>query len=249
MQRRIRVLDVEVDAVTLEEAVDLVGEAVDARRGHGAEPFQVATINPEFAIRARRDPDFRAVLRRCGLRTADGAGIMLAGRILGHPLPERVPGVELVESVARAAATRGDRVFLLGGAPGVAEAAGERLSAAAPGLALAGTFAGDSAEAGDAATLGAVKAARADIVLVAFGAPAQELWSARNLAASGAAVAIGVGGTFDYLAGRARRAPGWMRRAGLEWLFRLFREPRRAGRMAALPLFLMLVLRQRLFGL
>lgn len=249
MPRRIRILDVEVDAVTMADAVAMVGAAIDARRGHGAEPFQVATVNPEFAIRARRDLTFRAVLRDCGLRTADGVGIMLASRILGHPLPERVTGIELVRALAEAAVGRGDRFFLLGGARGVAAEASLRLQAETPGLEIAGTFAGDSGEAGDSETLAAVRAANADVVLVAYGAPAQELWSARNLGASGAAVAIGVGGTFDYLAGRARRAPSWMRRLGLEWLFRLAREPQRAGRMTALPKFLLLVLRQRLVGL
>lgn len=233
--------------MTAAEAVGQISDAVDARRGHGAPSFQVATVNPEFVMHARRDPAFRRILRDCSLRTPDGVGLMLGARILGHPLPERVPGVEMVIDVARAAAVRGDRVFLLGGAPGVAEAAADTLRAEAPGLVVAGTLAGDAGEEGDAAALSAISAGEADIVLVAFGAPAQELWSSRNLAVSGAAVAIGVGGTFDYLAGRVRRAPRLVRRLGLEWLFRLVQQPSRWRRMAVLPVFLLLVFRQRVF--
>jgi N-acetylglucosaminyldiphosphoundecaprenol N-acetyl-beta-D-mannosaminyltransferase len=248
LSRAIRILGIDVDIVTLAQAVAMIGEAVDARRGHGGPPFQVATVNPEFVMRARRDHTFRQVLQNVSLKTADGAGLMLAGRILGHPLPERVPGVELTSALACAAAERGDRVFFLGAAPGVAEAAAAALARECPGLQVAGTFAGDASEAGDDDTVAAVRAGRTDIVLVAYGAPAQETWLARNLDISGASVGIGVGGTFDYLSGRVRRAPRAMRRLGLEWLFRLLRQPSRAGRMTALPAFLLLVLRQRMLS-
>lgn len=248
MREVVRVLDVEVDAVTVGQAVGMVGEAIDARRGHGGPTFQVATVNPEFVMRARHDREFRDILRDASLRTADGVGLMIASRILGQPLPERVAGVELVQALARGAAARGDRVFLLGAAAGVAEAAAARLTASTPGLKVTGTFAGDSAEAGDAESLARVREAGADIILVAYGAPAQEHWARRNLEVSGATVAIGVGGTFDYLAGRVRRAPGVMRRLGLEWLFRLVRQPWRARRMMALPAFLALVIQQRVRG-
>jgi N-acetylglucosaminyldiphosphoundecaprenol N-acetyl-beta-D-mannosaminyltransferase len=156
--------------------------------------------------------------------------------------------VELTRALALAAAARGDRVFFLGAAPGAAAAVAEQLVGEFPGLQVAGAFAGDAAESGDAETVAAVRAGKADIVLVAFGAPAQETWLARNLEVSGASVGIGVGGTFDYLSGRVRRAPSAIRRLGLEWLFRLLRQPSRARRMTALPVFLLLVLRQRLFS-
>jgi len=248
VSRAVRILGVDVDPVTLEEAADRITDAIDARHGHGGPVFQVATVNPEFVMLARRDPAFRRALQQCALRVADGIGVAMASRILGQPLPGRVPGAELVERVCEAAARRGDRVFLLGGAPGVAEAAAAALHARYPALAVAGAFAGDATEAGDADTLAAVSRARADIVLVAYGAPAQELWSERNLAASGATVAIGVGGTFDYLAGAVRRAPGWIRGIGLEWLYRLVRQPWRARRQVALWVFLGLVLRARVLG-
>jgi len=248
MRQTVQVLGVEVDAITLRQAVNMVGEAIDSRRGHGGPTFQVATVNPEFVMRARHDREFRDILREASLRTPDGVGLMVASRILGRRLPERVAGVELVQAIAVGAAARGDRLFLVGAAPGVAEQAAHRLLASNPGLQVAGTFAGDAGETGDEESLARIRAAEPDIILVAFGAPAQERWARRNLEVSGAAVAIGVGGTFDYLAGRVRRAPSPMRRLGLEWLFRLVRQPWRARRMLALPVFLVLVLRQRIAG-
>ena len=248
MRTSTKILDGDVDGVTLAQAVAMIGEAIDSRRGHGGPTFQVATVNPEFVMLARRDRGFREVLRQCALRTPDAVGIILAARILGHPLPERVPGVDMVEALARASAARGDRVFLLGAAPGVAEAAGDRLLRDAPGLTIAGTFAGEASEDGDAESLAIIRETQPDIILVAYGAPAQENWASRNLAVSGATVAIGVGGTFDYLAGRVRRAPLLMRRLGLEWLYRLVRQPWRIGRIAVLPVFLGAVVRQRVRG-
>jgi N-acetylglucosaminyldiphosphoundecaprenol N-acetyl-beta-D-mannosaminyltransferase len=242
----VKVLDVDVDAVTMGQAVSMIGEAIDSRRGHGGPTFQVATVNPEFVMLARRDRGFREILRECSLRTPDGVGLMAASRLLGHPLPERVPGVELVQSLTRAAAARGDGVFFLGAREGVAEEAAARLAADAPGLRVVGTFAGDPGESGDEESLARIREARPDIVLVAYGAPAQERWARRNLAVCGATVAIGVGGAFDYIAGRVRRAPTVFRRLGLEWVFRLVRQPWRARRMAVLPVFMWLVLRQRL---
>ena len=231
----------------MSEAVAIIHQAIDSR-GHGAAPLQVATVNPEFVMRARRDRRFREVIAGAGLKTADGAGVVLAARILRRPLPGRVTGVELVRNLASTGAARRDRVFFLGAPPGVAEAAAGALAADNPGLEVAGAFAGVAGEEGDADAVAAVRASRPDILLVAYGAPAQEFWLARNLAVSGATVGIGVGGTFDYLSGTVRRAPAWMRQLGLEWLFRLVQQPRRAGRMAVLPLFLLLVIRRRLLG-
>jgi N-acetylglucosaminyldiphosphoundecaprenol N-acetyl-beta-D-mannosaminyltransferase len=168
-----------------------------------------------------------------------------AARRLGRPLPGRVTGVDIVPALAARAAERGWRLFLLGAAPGVAEEVATRLRAATPSLLVAGCHAGRAGPDGDAETRRLIVKARPDIVLVAYGAPSQEFWVERNLPLGPARVGIGVGGTFDYLSGRVPRAPGWMRRAGLEWLFRLFRQPWRAGRMAVLPLFAWEVLRSK----
>ncbi|TMC14889.1 MAG: WecB/TagA/CpsF family glycosyltransferase [Chloroflexi bacterium] len=236
----IRVLGVRVDAVDPDSALARIEELV-AGGGH----HLVATVNPEFIMRARSDPAFQAVLDSAGLCLPDGWGVIWAARRQGRPLPGRVPGVDLIPPLAARAARLGWRLFLLGAAPGVAEAAAERLRADYPGLVITGCHAGEAGPEGDEESLRRIAAAGADIVLVAYGAPRQELWIARNLARLPAAVGIGVGGAFDFLSGRVRRAPGWMRRLGLEWLFRLAVQPWRARRMAVLPRFALEVLRTR----
>jgi len=236
----LRVLGVPIHDVTYDEALGHMAGWI-ARGG----PHQIATINPEFVMTARRDPNFRAALERADLCLPDGVGITLAARYLGRPLRQRVAGVDLVELVAARAAREGWRLFLLGAAPGVAEQAAQVLAARNPGLTVCGAHAGSPDQAADEEALSIVQAARPDVLLVAYGAPAQELWLARNLAHSGAAVGIGVGGVFDYLTGVVRRAPPWMRRLGLEWLYRLTRQPWRWRRQLALPRFALAVLLRR----
>jgi N-acetylglucosaminyldiphosphoundecaprenol N-acetyl-beta-D-mannosaminyltransferase len=238
--RSTRVLGVRVDAVDVEQALDRIGELLAAGGHH-----LVATVNPEFIMRARRDPEFGRVLEGAGLCLADGWGVTWAARRQGRPLPGRVTGTDLIPPLARRAAEKGWRLFLLGAAEGVADEVAELLETRFPGLAVAGCHAGVAGPEGDQESLALITAARPDIVLVAYGAPRQELWIARNLAHLPAGVGVGVGGAFDYLSGRVARAPGWMRRAGLEWLYRLFRQPWRVGRMAALPAFALEVLRSR----
>lgn len=236
----IRVLGVRVDAVDPESALARIEELIAAGGHH-----LVATVNPEFIMRARSDAAFRAVLDSASLCLPDGWGVTWAARRQGHPLPGRVPGIDLIPPLAARAARLGWRLFLLGAAPGVAEAAAERLRAGFPGLVITGCHAGEAGPEGDEESLRLIAAAGADIVLVAYGAPRQELWIARNLARLPAGVGIGVGGAFDFLSGRVRRAPGWMRRLGLEWLFRLAVQPWRARRMAILPRFAFEVLTNR----
>lgn len=209
-------------------------------------PHRIATVNPEFVVRARRDPAFRRVLNASDLSVVDGVGIALALRLLYGVRASRVGGADLIPELARLAARDALPIFLLGAAPGVAEETARRLAALAPGLHVAGTLSGSPDPVEDEETAGLIRERGARLLFVAFGAPAQELWIARNLPRVGPCVAIGVGGAFDYLAGTVSRAPVWMRRAGLEWLYRLLREPWRWRRQRALPVFAYLVLRQRL---
>lgn len=234
----IRILGVRVDALDMEGAADRI-EALVATGGR----HLVATVNPEFIMRARRDAAFARVLETASLCLADGAGVTWAARRLGRRLPERITGIDLLPMLARRSAERGLRLYLLGAAEGVAEIAAERLRQIAPGVVIAGCHAGAAGPEGDEESLALMNAAHPDILLIAYGAPRQELWYDRNRARVEAPVAIGVGGAFDYLSGRVARAPGWMRSAGLEWLYRLVRQPRRAGRMAALPLYALAVIR------
>jgi N-acetylglucosaminyldiphosphoundecaprenol N-acetyl-beta-D-mannosaminyltransferase len=237
---RFTLLGVPIDPITEAEAVEWVARAITEGK-----PRVVISVNPERIMHARRDPGFGAVLGAADLALADGAGVLWAARRLGHALPERVPGVDFVRALAARGATEGWRFFLLGGAPGVAEAAGRTLEAAYPGFILAGTHAGAPGPVNDATTTAAVRSSRAHVLLLAYGAAAEEAWLARNLGRSGAAVGMGVGGAFDFISGRVPRAPRWMRERGLEWLHRLSREPWRWRRMLALPRFVIRVMRER----
>lgn len=237
------VLGVRVDRLSLPQTVDAIDEMVARHReSNNVLPCQqVITVNPEFVMEAQRNALFRQCINQAALVVADGMGIVWAMRILGTPTPERVTGTDTLPELAKRCAEKGYRLYLLGAAPGVAEAAGSRLQEIAPGVVIAGTYAGSPAPSEEHDIMERIRAARADIVCVAYGAPAQELWIYRNLAQLPAAVAIGVGGAYDFLSGRQLRAPDLMRRVGLEWLYRLYREPWRWRRMLALPQFALLV--------
>lgn len=239
--KRIPILEVGIHDVTEEEAVGWVERFIQE-----GGPHQVVTVNPEFVMEARRNAAFRRVLNEADLAVPDGVGILWAGRLLGRPFRERVPGVELVLRLAERAAEQGYRLFLLGAAPGVAEEAAARLRERYPGLTIAGTYAGSPDPAEEEEIGARIRAASPHILLVAYGAPRQDLWLKRNLPRLNVAVGIGVGGTLDYISGRVRRAPAWMRRYGLEWLYRLFRQPWRWRRMLSLPAFAALVLAETL---
>ncbi|HEV2472839.1 MAG TPA: WecB/TagA/CpsF family glycosyltransferase [Chthonomonadales bacterium] len=236
-----------VDAVTREQALDAIEQFAAKRRasletGDVLACQQVVTVNTEFVMEAQRNSAFREAINAAALVVADGVGIVWATRLRGTPVPERITGTDTVMDVAKRCARSGYRLYLLGAAPGVAELAAERLQAIAPGLEIAGTYAGSPAPEEEDGIVERLNAARADVLCVAYGAPAQELWIRRNLERLPVAVAMGVGGAFDFLSGRQRRAPRIMQRLGLEWLYRLYREPWRWRRMLAIPQFMLYVL-------
>ncbi len=233
-------LGVRVDDVTLEEAVQHVARFVEERR-----PRQVATVNPEFVMAAQRESDFKAVLNSADLCVPDGVGLMWGSWLLRRPLRGRVPGVDLVWRLAALAADRGWSLFLLGGFDGAGRQTAERFCRRHPKLHIAGLYEGDP---GDPQAFEEVRRTQPDLLLVAYGAPAQDLWIAAHKDDLGVPVSMGVGGTFDFIAGRTKRAPAWLRRLGLEWLHRLAHQPWRWRRMLALPQFAVLVLRQRWAG-
>lgn len=237
---RVRILGVRVDDVTMDEAVAAIREMALSPT-----PQQVVTVNAEFVMRAQHDAAFRVVLDEAALSLADGYGIVWAAGRLGQPLRERVAGSDAVPRLCEMAAASGLRVFFLGAAEGVAEEAARRLQQQCPGLLVAGCYAGSPAEADEPGIRARVVAARPDLLFVAYGAPAQDFWIHRNLAALGVPVAMGIGGTLDFVAGRVPRAPRWMRDHGLEWLYRLIRQPWRWRRMLVLPRFVVRVLAER----
>jgi len=240
--RAIDVLGTRVHDVTMAEALEICRAAIASGK-----PHQIVTPNAEFVMAARRDSGFRARLNAATLAIPDGAGLLLAGRILGTPLREQVTGTDLADRIAGLCAREGWRIFLLGAAPGVAETAAKRLVERHPGLEVAGTYSGSAEPTADPDTRARLRAAdRIDVLLVAFGAPRQEEWLARNQAALGIPLAIGVGGAFDFFSGQVHRAPGWLRRAGFDWLFRLVLQPWRWRRQLALPRFLIAVIAERI---
>ena len=234
---QVRVLGVRVDCLDMGAALDRIAQLVEAGGHH-----LVATVNPEFVMRARADHEFARVLKSADLCLADGSGVVWAARRQGCTIHEPVTGVDLIPQLAALCTRLHFRLFLLGAAPGVASELASRLRAAHPELDVT-AHAGSPDPSGDAETLALIQSQKPQVLLVAYGHPNQELWIDRLGARLGVGVAIGVGGAFDYLTGRVPRAPAWMRRAGMEWLFRLVRQPWRIKRMAVLPLYALRVLR------
>lgn len=215
-----------VDVISTEETIARVLEACAEER---AAPLRVFSCNVDMVIKAHRDEDFRRTLASADILNADGMPIVWLGRRLGAPVPERVAGSELVPKLGGACAAAGRSVFLFGAAPGVADAAAERLLRANPTLRVAGTYAPPMGFEQDpaqlAAAIEAVRRTRPDVVFVAMGAPRQERFILDHGAALSAKVILAIGGSLDMLAGRVRRAPPWVQRSGMEWLWRLAQEP------------------------
>ena len=234
-----RVLGTRIHGVDLGQAAAWIDAWAQAGvRAH------IATVNPEFVMRARRDADFHDLLERTRLNVPDGVGVVVAGRLGGRRIPGRVTGVALMHEAMRLAAVREWSVALVGGAPGVAEAAAKRLVRDVPGLRPPRTYGGARGPEGDDAAREFLRDAQPRILCVGYGAPHQEFWIDRNLDADAACVAIGIGGTLDYLSGRVPRAPEALRSAGLEWAYRLWRQPSRWRRMQVLPIFAALAVRE-----
>jgi N-acetylglucosaminyldiphosphoundecaprenol N-acetyl-beta-D-mannosaminyltransferase len=204
-------------------------------------PHLVATVNPEFVMRANDDNDFARVLDSADLCLPDGTGVVWAARRQGCRIDGPVAGSDMVPLLAAMCARRGFPLFLLGAAPGVADELASRLRSEHPDLQVA-AHSGNPDPSEDAETLRLIHEHHTQVLLVAYGHPKQELWIDRLKNRLGVAMAMGVGGTFDYLTGRVPRAPEWMRKAGLEWAYRLWKQPWRARRMAVLPLYTIKVL-------
>jgi N-acetylglucosaminyldiphosphoundecaprenol N-acetyl-beta-D-mannosaminyltransferase len=231
-------LGVRVTRLTRAQAMATLEEFI-----RSAEPHLVVTADSSAIVIAAADEEFRRIVNSADLVTADSAGILWAARRLGCPLPEQVSGVDLADQLCALCARSGYSVFLYGAAPGVAEAAGANLQARYPGLRIAGTAHGYLSDEEQQRLVETIRAARPQVLLVAMGIPRQEKWIHRNLARLGVPVAMGVGGSLDVFAGRVRRAPVWMQRHGLEWIYRLLSNPRKIAKVATLPRFVWMVLR------
>jgi len=236
---RVAILNVRVDALDIPSFL----RRVEAFVASGL-PHQIITANALMILAAREHPRLAEAFRRADLVVPDSAGVAFAARVRGRSFPSKLPGVELIDVLCAAAARKSWRVFFLGAQPGVAEQAAARLSARHPDLTVVGIRDGFFRGAEDQ-TIADIAAADPDILFVALDVPRQDAWIQDNLSKLKARVVMGVGGSFDVIAGRLRRSPRWMQQAGLEWLYRLIQEPRRARRMARLPEFFWRVLTER----
>ena len=237
----IEILGCRLDLLDEDEAVEAILRF--ARSGEGA---QVVTLGTEMVVYAQRDPAFRAVVNASALSLCDTIGVLRVARSRGAALRDRVTGVELVEGLCRRAAAEELPVYFFGGAEGVAADAAAILEVRYPGLVVAGTRNGFFTSEEEPAIVDAIRASGARIVFAGLGSPRQEMWLARSVRAIGCGAGIGVGGSFDVISGRVKRAPMIWRQLGIEWLYRLIREPQRVRRQLALPYFVWLAALDRL---
>ena len=232
---RHRLFGIALDAVSMSQAIDRIAAMIRLRQ-----PHRIATANVDFVVRARQDSTFASILDQNDLVVCDGTPLVWASRWFGKALPERVAGSDLTPRLLERAAREGWRVYFLGGAPEVLQAAVRNVRETHPGLAIAGYESPPYQpleEMDHEGICRRIRASRADIVLVSFGCPKQERWIDLNFRRCGAPVCMGVGATVDFLAGSVRRAPRWMQRIGAEWIFRLAQEPKRLFKRYAVDLF------------
>ena len=236
------ILGLRVDSTTMADAMTTIERWLAEGR-----PRHIVTADASMVVLACQDPELAAIVAGADLVTPDGAGILWAARLLGLPITHKVSGVDLVAELCALSARTGCRLFFLGAAPGVAATAAANLQERYPGAQIVGTHDGYFTPAQEPAILAQIQAARPDVLLVAFGIPKQEKWITRHKAALNIPVSLGIGGSFDVYSGRVRRAPLWMQRSSLEWLYRLAQNPKKIGKVMTLPKFALMALRQRFF--
>lgn len=235
--KQVEILGVNVNSLTMAQAVEAVQQFIAKKK-----VALVATANAEMLMRSTEDRELQEILNQADLVVPDGAGTVWAAGQLGEPMPERVAGYDLAQELMREAPSRGYRFYFFGSAPGVADRAKIRAEELYPGIEVVGTRNGFFSEADEPQIIADIKAAKPDILLAALGVPKQEKWLKKHLEELKVPVSIGVGGTLDVMAGVMQRAPLWMQKAKLEWLFRGLKQPSRAGRLLALPKFVVKVI-------
>ena len=234
---KVEILGVTVDSLTMTEAVSRVEGFIANKK-----PALIATANAEMIMNATRDEELKNILNGADMVVPDGEGTVWAAHQLGCDMPERVAGYDLAQELLRISPSKGYRVYFFGSAPGVADKAKAKAEELYPGIEICGTRNGYFSEDDEHQIIEDIKAAKPDILLVALGVPKQEKWLSKYKDVLGVPVNIGVGGTLDVMAGVMERAPLWMQKAKLEWLFRGLKQPSRIGRLMALPRFVFKVL-------
>ena len=243
MSKAVLVCGIPVANLTEDEAVDAIDELISKGVSHYG-----VVVNASKIVAADRDEKLKQVLLEADLVTADGMSVVWASRLLGRPLKQRVTGIDLFERLVEHAAQRGWSVYFLGARDESVRGTVERFKSRHAELKVAGYHNGYFSTSESDAIADTIKQSAADLLFVAMGSPAQENWIASQLARTGVRFALGVGGSFDHVSGLAIRAPEWMQRAGLEWLYRLMREPRRMWRRYLIgnSAFIWMVVRQRI---
>lgn len=236
--QRIEILGVPVDCITMDETVDFAESMMK-----GQHPCAILAVNPEKVVRAQQDKSLLAQLRNTKLVIPDGIGVVFAARLLGFSCTERVPGSELMPLLCQRAALKGYRVFLFGASPDVISCTAQVLQQRFASLKIVGAQHGYVKEDDMPEMISKINAVQADLLFVALGSPKQEMWIARYLPELKVKVCQGVGGTFDVIAGRVKRAPLLFRAIHLEWFYRLLSQPSRIFRQTALPMFAYQVLK------
>ena len=235
---RINILGVGFDNLTMTEAVE---RGFAMLHTEGAD--YVVTPNPEIVEVCREDAAAMAAVNGASLVLPDGIGVIKGAAMLGTPLKERTPGIEFAAHLMERMAKTGHSLYLLGAKPGVADLAAQKLQERYAGLKIAGTHDGYFKE--DEPVVSEIRASGADVVFVCLGAPKQEFWMVKNGEATGAHLLCGLGGSLDVFAGNVERAPKFFCDHGLEWFYRLCKEPKRIGRMMKLPVFLIHVMKEK----
>lgn len=241
----LNILNVKIDNLTKSEVLQKISEFLQSDKQH-----QIVTVNPEFIMAAQHDDEFRNILNKADLSVADGVGLKFAAKKFGQKLKERITGVDLIYKMAKIAEQKNKSIYLLGAKGKVPEKTTMKLLEKYPKLKIAGYETGYRHwwwKLSDEKIVGHIRRSEADILLVAFGHPKQEKWIYHNLPKMPSVkMAMGVGGSFDYISGNVKRAPKWMRDIGLEWLYRLIRQPWRLPRiMTAVVKFSWAVLRAK----
>ncbi|MBE6538619.1 MAG: WecB/TagA/CpsF family glycosyltransferase [Ruminococcaceae bacterium] len=248
LPEKINVRGVLFDDVTLKEATDILGERLDRDTNNGV--AAVYTPNSEIVQLCIDQNEYYELINSAEMVVPDGIGVIKAAKILGTPMRERVPGVELGEKMIEYAANNGHNVFFLGGKPGVAEKAAEKMTEKYPALSVGGCADGYFTKEGEESdeVIGKIADSGAELLFVCLGVPVQEKWIRDNkekLSFIGVKVALALGGSLDVYSGNVKRAPALFRKTGFEWLYRLLCQPSRIGRMMKLPKFLIGTYREK----
>lgn len=240
MSDQLTILGIPIDRVDQAQALRIMQDYIDSGK-----PHYIVTANAEIIYQASQDATMRQVVCGADLVTADGSGVVWASKYIGQPLSERVTGIDLVHAICQTSETAGWRIYILGAVPGIAQQAADKLRQQYPACQIVGVQHGYFKAEEEPRIVEQIRQAKPDVLLVAMGAPRQELWITKHQDVLQVPVAMGIGGSLDVISGNLKRAPQWMQKLSLEWLYRLLIQPSRFKRVLALPKFVLAVRKEQ----